>query len=322
MVEVINLLKQYFNNNIELIHFHKMQGLLNDRVGDHSRCKKINDMGSYALSMLQEAGVKFIVLKGFAVMNTIYDNYWERTYNDIDILINETDINKVENVLKHIGYIQGVFHKQEKVIEKAARRDIIYQRMYTHQIHEFLKYDEVLSEIDINFKFEWGGYGNTKTIISNEFAFNNTIPFFYDKKEFLCLNYELMFIHLCCHVYNEAVNFVFADFNKEDDLGEIKMFRLMDIIGLLNKKELNWIKIFEVIKTNGIMREIVYTMSIIDYLFPNAISDNLPIKCFIDYSIINDYYDAKGIMRKWPISLHDRLFNLELKRDAVKSMFP
>lgn len=322
MCNYLEILSQYINNDENLIKTHRLQGLYGTDIDNiKQKYSKINSMGQIALSKLSKADIKFIVLKGFAVMNIFYDSYWNRIYNDIDILINANDITKAEEVLEGIGYIQGKFDEQNKMIVKSSRKEILYQRLYTHQVHEFLKYDEYVSEIDVNFKFEWVGYKNKKNIISNQLAFNNTMPFYYNGEKFLSLNYEFLFIHLCCHIYNEAVNFVFSYFNKNKDLEEIKLFRIIDIIKLVESNKINWSKVLRLVGRSDIMTEISYTLSIIDLLFPNFIVKYIPNELVIDNDIIDYYFDVNGKMQKWPISLFDRLFNLELKRRVVKSIF-
>ena len=64
-------------------------------------CQKLNTI----LTAFNQAGVKVILLKGIALIHTIYPNTALRPMHDIDILIKKEDLIKANEVLNSLGYL-------------------------------------------------------------------------------------------------------------------------------------------------------------------------------------------------------------------------
>ena len=57
------------------------------------------------LSTLNEAGIPVIVLKGWAVIQTVYEgDYSQRVYDDMDILVHPKDVNAAALILEKLGW--------------------------------------------------------------------------------------------------------------------------------------------------------------------------------------------------------------------------
>jgi len=86
------------------------------------------------------SSISYVLLKGCALVIRYYQKTYHRSYNDIDFLISVKDIDKVEKILNEIRYIQGGV--VDGLIVKAHRKDIIFQRINTHEIYHMVKFNE------------------------------------------------------------------------------------------------------------------------------------------------------------------------------------
>ena len=127
--------------------------------------------------------IEHVFLKGSIFSNVdifkIYED-GERSSNDIDILVKPNGIGKVSNVLKDLGYIQGVYDEENHRIIPYSRQEIINRRMNRGEVAPFLKLTENFEcpfvEVDINFSL-----GNTPSdnITFLEFMIYNRKKYFY-----------------------------------------------------------------------------------------------------------------------------------------------
>ena len=109
-------------------------------------CSEILKLDKY----FEEAGINYAFLKG-AVLNTMYYEFGERLSNDTDLLVDEKDLKKVDEILKRHGYIQGRV-ENNKVIP-ATQKEILFAKMNTYEVYPYVKWigDECFPfhEIDI-----------------------------------------------------------------------------------------------------------------------------------------------------------------------------
>ena len=166
-------------------------------------CKHYEKLVKEIGNRFQVDRIKFVFLKGIVLSQTLYKKNYHRSYGDMDILVLEKDIEKVSTILKEKGFQQGDYDKIKKKVILASRKQIVFQRMYTHEIYNFVRIQGGFVEnIDINFNFSWNGLeyrqkkaiqGLVENIISSDkiLYFNNMYIF----------NPEDQFIHLCCHLY-------------------------------------------------------------------------------------------------------------------------
>ena len=197
-------LNEVFKNKIApLVAYHLEQYKLFDKVPRYvyrvlrtyryyhkMKAKAYFDTIQDIAQMLEKAQIEYVFMKGFDIINKLYAHKspYIREFNDIDILVLEEDLTKVERLFIDQGYVFGHYNEQEDRIVKASRFDIIRMRMDSHQIETLVKrvtYDE--SEeiigpiyIDVNFTIFDGGKNkspiSTKELLSNRVkiqSFNN-----------------------------------------------------------------------------------------------------------------------------------------------------
>ena len=346
--DINNLIRWYIlhdnDNNFDLtisqpiisfIHYHKLDGILFEYLKKHNALlpnKVINNINQInqtntnyedlilsLASKFDESNLQYALLKGGALYNYLYSKKYHRIFSDIDILVSANDLQQTENLIQAMGFVQG----QEKngEIELATRRQIIYQRLYTHEIYNYVKkYTWGFANIDINFCFSWKAITNdyeTATEIPVEIALSTPQKIF--NKSVATLNNELQFIHLCCHLYNEAVFFALDKNFQGGDPKELCLNRILDIMLLLHKYQLDKTYIFNLCNKYHCLYKIEYALYAINELFPF-------FDIQFDYDIrtaterINRFYNQSAQCQSWPLSLNDRIFNLEKRTIMLKNM--
>lgn len=274
------------------------------------RNKMYDDLAEDLHANFVDDNIKVIFLKGYALKKSIYKNNSTRYFNDIDILIHQNDIPKVEKILIEKNFRYGKYYGKELYL--ASRREIIAQRINTHELYNLTqKKSDIVCNVDINFKFSWVGVVQYEKMqeIPFEFLWENTISV--DGK--YILNNEIQFIHLCSHFYNEAVYF---DFNYDKkiykQIKDMKLFRIVDILMLINLN-LDIEKIYCVCKKYNCVYKIEYILAIIINIFGEEL-----IRAFGDFFIINKSYKFYFITKfndkiYWGLSIYELLFDFDKK---------
>lgn len=313
--------KKYF----DFCAYHKIDGILLDYIKPNSaflteeiqHCKlfyqkrnsKMRETAYNIAYILNRNNIPFVFLKGIVLEKALYKQSYHRYYNDIDILVDEPDLSKVYNILISLGYIQGRFNK--KCIERASRQDILFQRMFTHEIYNFVKINKWgVSNIDVNFKFSWVGLKNDyepAESIPFEIIHKNTEVF---SKNFYFLNNDLQLIHLCCHLYNEAMFWGLNNSYSKGDPRELPLIRLLDISLLVKQTEINW----DHVNALAQKYKVAYKLKYVNDLFCSL---KLDCRIKMDFRTLdnrlNYYYTKNGDRKEWQISTQTRLFNIEKK---------
>lgn len=331
--------KQYIDINqitekeLDILSYHRLLGYLYPYVTSFKINKQIKERikNNYnyrkclyeiyeneiqnIISCFNEWNIRHIFIKGFSLLD-YYDKY-VREFNDVDIIINFEDINNVIKILNKCGYQFGHYDSKSMKVNKVSRNREVFKILNTHEIPKMIKeINNVYIKIDINFLFQWKGKENKQ--IEFEELWQNSIK----RKKYNILNNKYNILHLCCHFYNETVNFTFNYSNDYKDPKELKLFRLFDILLLLDKLSSSEIKeIINISLKHHIDNEVKFTLKVISEFFPEKLTNEL-----YDFSInepnlnnnINIYLTKNGDYNLWPISLYDRAFNFTIKKNAIK----
>lgn len=264
---------------------------------------------------LNDYQISYILLKGMAVANTCYQEFSHRVFDDIDILIDYSVANKVTKALKELNYVQGYYW--EKKIHPAARKDILHQQLYTHELFNMVKlYGDFESNIDINHKFGWLGIDGKKyKKIEYENLYAQTDVIEIGDRKYKVFNPNLNFVHLCCHYYNSAVYFALDNDYKFDDPKELCLNRLFDIVLLLSQVNLDTIN--KISSKLNVEKEVKFVMTIIKSLFNNSYGFDV----FDTNEVVMSIYYTSTLQEcYWPIDLETRIFDIEKKNNAISAM--
>lgn len=145
---------------------------------------------------LMENQVTCLPVKGGMLIPLIYKDYGIRYMGDLDCLVKYSDINKLDEVMTELGYMQGRYNSIDNTIIPISRTEKLKWKMYMSNLHPYLKISG-----DINhpyFKFDFR-FSLDDTL--NKEPVDIILKEYDDTRE---INPAHVFIHLCTHFYNEA----------------------------------------------------------------------------------------------------------------------
>ena len=174
--------------------------LQNQYKYDIERTKRYLESLKNLSKIFEEVDFKYDFLKGAYLIPQKYEIGY-RTSNDYDILVKSTDLDRIDNLLRKNGFIQGYFVGENKV-ENASRYDILRSRMNYGEVYPYVKIDNGNKVcVDVNFSLDYKP--NEEGKIIDEFL--NKAVYVNDND----LNYKVLnlcdcIIYLCFHLYKEA----------------------------------------------------------------------------------------------------------------------
>jgi len=178
--------------------------------------------------IIGSADFPYALLKG-AYLVSLYPTGL-RTSNDLDVLISQKDLSKMETSLKSAGFVQGNIRNFN--FTPASRTEILHSRMNRGETIPFVQAidlpDMEWLEIDINFSLDFKAKQENDTVDS---LLCDVRPLIETEKEpLLTLSPADFMIHLCCHLYKEATVYAWVEMERD-----LSIYKFADIYLLLSK---------------------------------------------------------------------------------------
>lgn len=241
---------------------------------------------------LDEAGVRYCALKGLVFSADFYD-FSERRSNDLDIMVLEEDLDKLDVEMRKLGYIQSLMPDGQLV--EATKKEKLIQRMNYHDLVPYMKIiDGNIMEIDINFRFD----SHENDIDKDIYEYGTQI---YEKENYKIkgLPFDTHLLFLCVHFYREGTNTLWTSAKRD-----VLLYKIVDIV--------NWIRVHE-------------DEFLVEQWCELATKFNLAEKCYFTMEILSQFYDnekinkAKEILKPEDTSFMDNIFvegeNRYIKRE-------
>lgn len=244
---------------------------------------------------LEEKNIRYAVLKGLVFVTDFYE-LGARRSNDIDIMVLEEDLKKLDPVLRSLGYIQSNLPNGELV--EASKREKLIQIMNYHDLVPYMKKtrDNELIELDINFKFD-----SNENLIDNEIYEYGTQIYRKNGYSVRGLPFYTHLLFLCIHFFREGTNSIWTS-GKRD----VVLYKIADIINYIraHKNELRVDEFCKLIEKLKLGKKCYYTFHIINQFYQDEtfeqIMYNIQPK---DLSYINEIYiegENKVVQRNNP----------------------
>lgn len=278
-------------------------------------------------TILEQKAIFFVNIKGASFLQRLYPYINYREFTDIDYLIKKEDISVVTKCLNDVGYIQGEYDFITNNIRPYSRKEIIEKIINSHECAEFVRLSnsQFFSSfiVDINYSIIWQEYYNkrdekNKVVLSNQrdvFSING-INYFH-------LSNEDELIQLCCHLYSEAMFFLFDPFWKREQ-SDISIIKLCDILLLIKKYPINWCGVRKKAILQEVVEPVCYSLDCVERFYDDL---ELPFNVhqFFDCelpkeTLIDKYYDKNFNVRFWECSYEDRLFDMKKKLVEINSL--
>lgn len=279
------------------------------RVKSVEVMKKKRVMLAQAKELFKElSDIPYAYIKGEVLSLMAYGDFGFRDYHDIDILINRSDMKKVENIMKRNGFEQCVYEENGVKRELTRREKIMMEN--SHQTAPFTKRfgNNELVEIDINYDIFWSEYSG-KRIAIDELLADTRILNLYDYPVKI-LNPIDNFIQVCLHHYKE-MNAVYC-FKLKNPISVV----MFQDIAMLFQNQINVClsELIEYSKEQHINQYIYYMLYYTNKIFPSCEIDEV-LDSLYDETVdgILDYYGlTERERRKWRMTFSERLDNDDL----------
>ncbi len=263
---------------------------------------------SYELekSHIVHAFLKGSILSNCALQqNKVLYQIGERTSNDIDILIHEKDITKLENILRKLHFSQGYYDLKKNKIILFDRKEIIARRMNRGEtapwILKISNYVVPFVEIDINFSLD--STAITSTNLTN-IMLSQTVCY-KSKKNYYIRSLEKyhFIIQLILHAYKELTLVFMVKKNKD-----IQLYKFLDLYLLLSK-EIDLLKLLQMSRKYSIEYEVYTIFKILYEIFdlPSFLNFTYNFPFNNKNYILNEYESKKFYI--FETSTKERLLN-------------
>jgi hypothetical protein len=239
-------------------------GLWSDELTEqlHSECsylklsgdRRENQVGE-VLNAFQKANIPVIVLKGWALLQILYDGeYWQRPSADIDLLVNQVDIAQVDFSLNALGY-------RDAFVEPWPG----YFRRYMNSRHYQYPQTDANFDHDFHIDIHWGipdlPYYDQRTAV--EPFFERSHPIMVSGIKTGSLGTEDYLIYACSHIMHHGQN--------------VPLIRYYEIAAIILRagQELKWDALFSLACRLRVVIPLQRILSTITSLWPGVISPEM-----------------------------------------------
>lgn len=309
------------------LHFHRLSGLFYNRAkkqgvvlplkvdkllgqafeGQRRRVRMMREYLKEVSAGLIGTGVRHIVLKGSVLANLADSGFYEdgeRVSDDIDLLARPTELSRISEVLRNLGYIQGTYCAEKHGITPFSRYEVLSRRMNRGEIAPFLKLTNSAEmpyvEIDINFSL-----GNTpeegRALLE---AMIESASVYHGKVSMKVADSEMFFLHLVMHQYKESCLTFAAKRGKDLDL-----YKLADLYYLLKSDALDTKALEELVKGYGLSRQLGAVCEQVGKAFGDEEILELSKRFPHCQPEVKDYEQRKSYV--WPVDIRERLLDME-----------
>lgn len=172
--------------------------------------KLVNEKYLELVEQFNSANFKYCVIKGISLNERLYKKLpgnISRPFNDLDLLVLNSDLKSIENYLEDFGFTQS-YHGLSKRHHIVTQKEKLWYKLYTHQIYPYEKKIqisqgvEVSLVVDVNFTIFFGGSIHDPILRSDilEDIQNYTCC---SGNTFYVLNEGKELLQLCVHYYKD-----------------------------------------------------------------------------------------------------------------------
>ncbi len=250
------------------------------------------------------------ILKGNLLASVVYPAIEARIFNDLDLIMQLSDVNVLTKELESLGYIQGEFDEKTNVITESSRKVKILQQMNSHEIQEFLKNSDnefaKVIEVDVNHDILWKG--NCPYKVDTRDLIKRAVPIEVNGVKAYMLDYIDNIIQLSCHLYKEATLMIYID-----GIKDLKIYKFSDLYMYIKKffDKIDWELLVERVKSYNLDKVVYYNFYYIELMFgeiiPSFVNDALKPD---DLTYLDEYAVESQEPSIWQFDFFTRLFDV------------
>ena len=206
----------------------------------------------YVCKLFENAEFPFAFLKGSYLISHLYE-LGDRTSNDVDILINESNIGAAKKILTDDGFKQGFV--ENGVFRAASRSELIMSKMnFGETIPFFKEVDGRFIAVDINFSVDYKPMKDDSIITK---MLSRTIKVPVGDATLVTLGFSDFVTYLCLHLYKEATTTEWVERRKD-----LNLYKFNDLYILFCEKADKpfYDELSKTINEYGVNRECYYAL--------------------------------------------------------------
>ncbi|MBS0031777.1 nucleotidyltransferase family protein [Chitinophaga sp. 22321] len=262
-------------------------------------------------SFLCENSIPFVCTKGLVLDATIYEEEGVRNFCvDVDFMIRQQDMAKVEQGLKHRGFEYGYYdHFQDKVAPFARQEMVLYRMNPDHLPPMSIgTHDAIYRGVTIDFssKFTWH---NSDFEVNQDDAFKENVQILLSRRiensyiSSFSPRYQFLFVLL--HLFREAWFERWMEFENDVNLMKFSdIVRLWRHYQLVLKDGIFW----EIVQKNNIEMPVLWVLQHLDGAFSLNILDDLGIAERVsDAWLSSTHQSSMDSGDGWDGNMRDRL---------------
>ena len=258
------------------------------------------------VTIAEKNNIELLVMKGIIYSHIIYNDLFTRQCDDIDTLVNEDDMYKIDALLRKNGYIQTYDYD----IKTKETKTLPFPMLRQHDHHEFFQYTkqiegpakfvklEVARNLHTVNKEKIGGFVKS----SQKVKVNNFFVRTFDISH--------TFLSICENTYDNAQN-IYAETT-------LCLRDFIDIFVFLTKykDQMDWTQICNLAIEYDIVYQIYYVLNNLNFIYEGCVSKEI-IEMF---NIKHDGIYENGSVLNWDINIIERLFCCKNWRENTTSL--
>jgi len=206
------------------------------------------------LEAVEEAGFRAAVIKGARLVNTVYQDIGERYFIDVDLLVNHSDRDNIQKILKDLGFVQASSEYIHHELSEREKRYWTYRPVFRKNKLELeLHYN--FPGLHLPFSMDQDLWQNTHKILIEG-----------SPAQILSPEYELCL--LCLHSQQHSYT---------------RLDWLTDMAEMSGEDKLDWNKVREICQKERISAPVFYGLYLVNQLWPKTVSESILNRFSVSY---------------------------------------
>ncbi|MFC5404229.1 nucleotidyltransferase family protein [Cohnella soli] len=277
------------------------------------RSAELRRQTEFVCNQLEKEQIKYCVLKGLALSQSVYGDIGVRVSNDTDILVASNQIQSAIQLINHLGYVQGHIDMKSGEIVPASRRDLVIRPMVSHEVIPLLRKIDIqtewpIHEIDLHFSLDLMTGNRTEQQLQD--YLDRRIVIQTEQTGVYSLAWEDHLLFLCVHFYKEAA----FDFEVRK-CNDLSLYKLCDIAHMLSSSSISidWDEFAARTDRYGMGKAVWYTLSYVEQIFGCMIPEHIMnLWQTEDESFLHTVYEYNKdkVIIRWTDTIWERVFNM------------
>lgn len=299
------------------IHPKWSQVLISYIYGNQKRNEIIYEYIRIIIEEFNRNNVRYVVLNGTDYILSVYQDFECRFMKDIDILVDYSQLSKVENICITNGYKQVEHHYQG--LQEVTREEKIF-KLCAHNVLSPYVYETgkfVCPFINVEIAFDIFPRFKNRTFNNlNEHALQKINSIEYKGTRFNVLNNEMKLIQMSIHIYNDSVKLANVINGKCDEL-----IKYLDMYLLIDRCKIDWDYIIEISREHEICDIVYFALYHLSLLFVDSVDKKIMSEIQpVDLSYLNYFGAEDDNCFKWKTDFLERIFMDKRMEEAYEAI--